>query len=1016
MRTLTSEGLVRRSAAVLFLSAGLITIVNELVVWPPETRPLAVIVCSLVSLLSGVVVIVGFRRGFPLRVRVGIALWGLALLLATAGIGNTVGSSTAPMAAPIFLMVIVVWLGLTSGRGIATAFAPVMIAACALLASLPDSRIIFSDAALVVVVSMMVAETIAWAMHELERRGQQLTELAMTDPLTGLLNRTAFSEQLDAACRNDERVILAFADLNGFKDVNDTFGHQVGDAVLVEVGARLRDLARTRDLVGRFGGDEFVVLFRDIPPGVQSESLVARIQTTLDAPWPELGATTITASIGVVDSQDGVAEPEELMCAADTAMYMRKHGTEPTESPNLRNSRALAQHRAAMDGLGGGFCVLQHLAGQNDWMIVEANRRVRDAYEPVCGDPVGLLLSEVNRYADNSSVSNLYGAALATGQRAETELELRIPGEAPGWRRLFAIPIGPATVAALTWDITREHDAREALKDAVEHSTAVVESAADAILTIDADGLIAGFNRAAEAAFAIGRAEAIGQHYSGFVPPTSLPALREAFALGADARVETSLRRADDITFLAEVALSGVETSHGKLYTAIVRDVTEQRTAAEALRTALECDDLTGRPNLHSLLIQADEAAQRAVTAGHSIGLLFIDLDRFTLVNDTLGHDLGDVLLIDVADRIARVVREGDVVARISGDHFLVLCEQVDVDDVLVSLATRIHEVLRDPFPLGDRREVFVTASIGAALWQSHDAPRDLVRFAHTAMQQARQLGPSGVQVFSGDMAIVSATRLEAETALRRALDRDELIAHYQPIVDLETGATAGMEALVRWEQPGVGLVAPSEFIGLAEQTGLIVPLGTWMLRRALTDCSDWQALAPGIGVSINVSALQFRLGDFVATVRGFLAELALAPHLVTLEITESIMLEHSAWNLAVLEQLRSLGLKLALDDFGTGYSAITHLRRLPISTIKMDRSFLDGINAEDCQATVRAIVELARVHRIDVVAEGIETETARELVRSAGCHRGQGYLFGRPQPLEILLSSIADARSAATA
>ena len=504
------------------------------------------------------------------------------------------------------------------------------------------------------------------------------------------------------------------------------------------------------------------------------------------------------------------------------------------------------------------------------------------------------------------------------------------------------------------------------------------------------------------------RAAAIGTHYAAFVPPTSIPALREAFALGADSRVETQLLRSAGTEFLAQVAISEVVTSHGRLYTAIIRDVTDQRASEAALRTALECDDLTGRPNLHSLLISAEAAARRARATGHSIGVLFVDLDRFTLVNDSLGHDLGDALLIEVANRIAGVVRDEDVVARISGDHFLVLCDRADSDDALVGLASRIHEVLRAPFPLGVGREVFVTAAIGAARWHDDDAPRDLVRFAHTAMQRAKQLGPAGVEVFRGEMAVVSATRLEAETALRRALDREELLAYYQPIVDLSTGVTVGMEALVRWEQPGVGIVAPEAFIDLAEQTGLIVPLGAWMLRQALTDCREWQSAAPGVGVSVNVSALQFRLGNLVQTVSDIVGELGIAPHLVTLEITESLMLEHSEWNLAVLEQLRSLGLELALDDFGTGYSAISHLRRLPISTIKMDRSFLDGVDADDCQATARAIVELARVHGIDVVAEGIETEAARELVRSAGCRRGQGYLFGRPAPFATRFPSLA--------
>ncbi len=1001
----TRTGLVPRSAAALFLCAGTITILNQVVARPAGTRTAVVIGFALVSLVSGVVVLVAFRRGLSWRSRLAVASWGLFLLVATAAIGHTVTSPQEPMAVVIFMMVILVWLGLSSARGLAAVFAPVLVGAAAYLTTLPHSQVVFTDSVLVIAVSTVVAETIAWAMQELERREHQLNALAMTDPLTGLLNRTAFTEHLAEACSLRERVVLAFVDLNGFKDVNDSFGHQTGDAVLIEVGERLNHLARRRDAVGRFGGDEFVMLFRDVPPGVRAGALVDRIRAALDEPWADLGTTAVTASVGMVDNRSGSATPEELIRAADTAMYSRKHGTETGNSHKLMTSRALAHHRAAMDGLGGGFVVMRRVASRDDWVIVEANRRVHEAYESVGGEPVGMLLSEANRHADNTPATAIYERALATDTRAEGEIELRIPGEDPTWRRLIAIPVAPETVAVLTWDITAERAALRGLADAVEHSTAILESAADAILTVDEDGHLVEFNRAAEEIFGTTREAVLGRDYRNFVPPASAPALREAFALDTDARIETELQRTDGAAFVAQVAISAVTTSLGTMYTAIVRDVTEQRAAEAALRVALECDDLTGRPNLHSVLERTDAAAGRARANGSTIGLLFVDVDHFALVNDSLGHELGDSLIIEVADRIAAVVREGDIVARIGGDTFLVLCEHVSHDAVLEDLASRIHEILRPPFPVGAGHEVFLTASIGAARWHGRETPRDLVRFAHTAMQEAKRSGPSGVRMFRGDMAVVSASRLERETALRRALDRDELRAFYQPIVDLDTGITRGMEALARWERPGVGLVQPSEFIDLAEQTGLIVRVGEWMLRRALTDCAAWQRDAPGVGVSINVSPHQFRTGDLVATIESIVAELAIDPSLVTLEITESLMLEHSEWNLAVLERLRTTGLRLALDDFGTGYSALSHLRRLPIDTIKMDRSFLDGIEAEDCLATARAIVELARVHGIGVVAEGIETEAVRQLVQTAGCDLGQGYLFGRPEPLDITLT-----------
>ena len=998
---------MRRSAAALFLCAGLITIANQLLAAPAGTRTPVVIGCGLVSLLSAGVVLVAFRRTHAWWVKVAVALWGLVLLVSTAAFGNTVTSPKEPMAVVIFMMVILVWLGLTVGRGLATAFAPLALAAAAVLASLPDSRVVFNDAALVIAVSTAVAETIAWAMHELSRREHQLAEQAATDPLTGLANRAAFTDRLDAACRAQERVVLVFVDLNGFKDVNDTYGHQAGDAVLVEVGARLTRIARDRDVVARFGGDEFVLLFRDVPTKVRTEALVERIRIALDEPWPELGATPITASVGIVDNRDGDAGPEELIRTADTAMYSRKHGTESAASPRLMISRALAHHRAAMDGLGGGFCVMRRIASRDDWIIVEANRRIRDAFEPVFGDPVGRLLSDLNRHADNSGALDLYAKVLETGERAEIEMEIRIPGEPAGWRRLVAVPIAPETVAALTWDITTERLARRALADAVEHSTAVVESAADAILTVGADGRIVGFNRAAEAAFGERprgrhrpsvrrlRAGGVGSGPARRVrqrrrdPGRDQPAPGRRLGVhraGRDVRgrdesghrVHRHRARRDRAARGGIGAAGGarVRRPHRPSQPALAPAAHRRRGTSRRGRRPLDRRAVRRPRPLHARERQP-RARSRRLPARRRRGPCGRGRTRGRRGRPHQRRPLPRALRAGRRRRRARGARVAD--------------------------PRRAPPAVRARGrPRGVRHRVDRRGPVARPR-----GTRDLVRFAHTAMQQAKRTGPSSVRVFSGEMAVVSASRLEAETALRRALDRDELQAYYQPIVDLDTGTTVRLEALVRWSRPGCGLVQPNEFIDLAEQTGLIIPLGAWMLRRALTDCAGWQADAPGVGVAVNVSAHQFRTGDLVAMVQSLLTELELAPGLVTLEITESLMLEHTAWNLAILEELRELGVRLALDDFGTGYSALTHLRRLPIDTIKMDRSFLDGIAARDGEATVRAIVELARVHGMEVVAEGIETEETRDLVRSAGCHRGQGYLFGRPERLDAALLSL---------
>jgi diguanylate cyclase (GGDEF)-like protein/PAS domain S-box-containing protein len=1012
MATPARARLVSRSATALFVGAGAITIANTFASGALgqhglDTRILAFF--GVISITSGLVVGLLLRDHHGAPTHLAIATWGLVLLAASAAWGGSIRTTQAPTAIPVFMMVILVWLALTGRRGLAAGFAPVAIGASALLATLPDSRLDIGAATMVILVSTVVAETIAWAMAELQRREELLATRARTDPLTGLLNRAALADALTDACARGERIVLAFVDLNGFKDVNDSFGHQVGDEVLVEVGRRLERVVHSSDVVARFGGDEFVVLFRVLPPGIAPETLVDRIRGVLAEPWPTIAPAQVGASVGMVDAPGAASTPDELLRAADTAMYSRKHGTATAGTPAELTARALAHHRAAMDGLENGYTVFRRCEDDpDDWTIIAANTRVRSVYRDAAGDPVGRRVSELNRYADNAALGRVLAETLDTNCRQTEEIELAFPDGSSAWRRVTAVPVDRDCVAAITWDITAEREARRLLLDMEQLGTAIVEGAADAIVTIDGRGIVRSFNREAESMFGITRDEIVGNPARTLVPDEALATLRAAAAdARSERRFDLELARVDGVRFDANVSLARVTTSSGPMLTATVRDVTQQRAAELALRRALELDDLTGRPNLHSILARTEQASGRAESTGSSVGLLAVDLDRFTLINDSLGHDHGDALLVLVADRLASAVRDPDVVARVSGDHFVVLCEGIDDDDDLVGLATRIHEALRDPFVLETGNEVFVTASIGAARWTGRERPRDLLRFAHTALQRAKHQGPSGVRVFSDDMAVVAASRLAAETALRRALDRDELRAHYQPIIDFASGATESLEALVRWEQPGVGLVQPSEFVGLAEDTGLIAGLGEWMLRRALTDCATWQDEAPGVGVSVNVSVHQVRAGAVVTTLRTLLAELDLAPALVTVEITESVMLEHSDWNLAVLAEIRDLGVRVALDDFGTGYSALTHLRRLPIDTIKIDRAFVADIEGDDRLPTVRAIVELARVHDLSVVAEGVESEAGAALVRAAGCDRGQGFLFGRPDELGPTLARL---------
>jgi diguanylate cyclase (GGDEF)-like protein/PAS domain S-box-containing protein len=549
-------------------------------------------------------------------------------------------------------------------------------------------------------------------------------------------------------------------------------------------------------------------------------------------------------------------------------------------------------------------------------------------------------------------------------------------------------------------DISERRAAEAALRVSEERNRSILEAAADAIISVDTDGIIQTFNRAAELIFGVPAGRVIGEFFGGFLAPDALGAVLTSLDGGQrSAQIETLATRADGERFAAHIAISDVQVGETHYYTAVLRDVSDQRAMELALRTAASCDDLTGLPNRRALLARAQDAIDLARVSDGVVGMVFIDLDRFKLVNDGLGHDAGDELLVLVAERIAGAIRSGDVVARLGSDEFAVLCPSADDLDAIKTVAVRIVDAIGGSFIIAEN-EVFIGASIGVSVSTGQETPLELLRFADTAMYRAKARGNPGVEVFDSGMENNAARRLGLESALRQATRRGELVMYYQPIVDLDDGRTTYLEALVRWDRPGVGLVLPDMFIPVAEETGIIMDIGPWVLRRAVDDCRLWQETAPGVGVSVNVSVRQVESGVLVDAVRAALLESDLDPDLLTIEITESVMLEHSDRNAGIMRRIRDLGVHMSLDDFGTGYSSLTYLRRLPIDSIKIDRSFLQSLgSALRDDAMLHAIVELGAAHDLVVVAEGIDTDAKLALVRSVGCHRGQGFLFSKPMP-----------------
>jgi diguanylate cyclase (GGDEF)-like protein/PAS domain S-box-containing protein len=431
------------------------------------------------------------------------------------------------------------------------------------------------------------------------------------------------------------------------------------------------------------------------------------------------------------------------------------------------------------------------------------------------------------------------------------------------------------------------------------------------------------------------------------------------------------------------------------------RDITKRRHAEEKLLHYALHDPLTNLPNRAQFMNHLKQAVERSEGNPYArFAVLFLDLDRFKVINDSLGHVIGDKLLVAIAARLASCIRPGDVVARLGGDEFTILLNRTGGVDDVARVAERLQKKLSEPFKLNNY-EVFTSASIGIIVSDEMSRqPDDFLRDADAAMYRAKESGKARYEIFDREMHVRNMNLLRVETDLRHAIERDEFEVHYQPIVSLQTGEVNEFEALIRWRHPEHGLVAPNEFIFVAEETGLIIPIGKWILGEACRQTSEWQESFPDrpLSISVNLSAKQLMHPTLMSQVSEILLQTGLNPRRLKLEVTETTVMEHSETALGVLSELRELGISLSTDDFGTGYSSLSYLHRFPFERLKIDRSFINKMDLDDkSEAIVRTILMLGQNLNIETVAEGIENEKQLELLRALGCPAGQGFLFSKP-------------------
>ncbi|MDP3669157.1 MAG: EAL domain-containing protein [Telluria sp.] len=562
--------------------------------------------------------------------------------------------------------------------------------------------------------------------------------------------------------------------------------------------------------------------------------------------------------------------------------------------------------------------------------------------------------------------------------------------------------------------VLRASDAIVRLRLADAHNRAVLAAIPDTFFRLNKDGVYLDYEQGHDASAAFPVEHRVGKHITEVFPKEIadllLEQMRAVLDTGHIGSVDYELARFGTLQhFEARLVTTGADEVLG-----LVRDISERKRTEEQIRRLAYCDSLTGIPNRQAFLETLERELHRSKVGNKKFAVLFMDLDAFKRINDTLGHNVGDHLLKIVSDRLRETTRPSDLVsrgdqthnlARLGGDEFTILIPDLERVENALAVAHRVKEAMRRPF-LIEGNEIFVTASIGISLFpEDGEDCNSLLKYADTAMYHAKNCGKNNAKLYSSSLTMQIMSHVKLEVGLRKALKREELYLLYQPQIDVRTAEIVGVEALIRWRHPERGIISPTEFIPLAEETGLIVPIGEWVLRTACVQAKAWQRLRMrSLRMAVNLSAKQFKDENLTQIVISALHDTGLDPKLLELELTEGTLMDDAKATMVTLDQLRCIGVYLSIDDFGTGYSSMNYLKRFDVRTLKIDKSFIAGLPQDSENAAItRAIIAMAHGLKMVVVAEGVETGEQLVLLEEYGCDMVQGFYLGHPAPHESI-------------